>query len=219
MMKNICRIFSLLLLGVFLAFALPFPVAEAARVVYQIRVEDALGWNVFSKMLGNIQQSGISFWNFNFPPKVVFQVRVAQPEKDVKEETAAGAQVLTPEEKQMLDLVNRERQRAGLRPLVVDPKLVQLARLKSKDMIAKGYFSHYSPTYGSPFEMMDSFGVSYRYAGENLAGAPTVEIAHRSLMNSPGHRANILNPNFQRIGIGIISGGPYGKMFTQLFAG
>lgn len=218
-MKNICRIFSLLLLGVFLAFALPFPVAEAARVVYQIRVEDALGWNVFSKMLGNIQQSGISFWNFNFPPKVVFQVRVAQPEKDVKEETAAGAQVLTPEEKQMLDLVNRERQRAGLRPLVVDPKLVQLARLKSKDMIAKGYFSHYSPTYGSPFEMMDSFGVSYRYAGENLAGAPTVEIAHRSLMNSPGHRANILNPNFQRIGIGIISGGPYGKMFTQLFAG
>jgi len=67
--------------------------------------------------------------------------------------------------------------------------------------------------------MMKAAGVSYRYAGENLAGAPTVEMAHNSLMNSPGHRANILNANFTKIGIGVVSGGPYGKMFVQMFTG
>jgi uncharacterized protein YkwD len=64
---------------------------------------------------------------------------------------------------------------------------------------------------------MKSYGISYKYAGENIAGAPTVEKAHSSLMNSPGHRRNILNPNYTHVGIGIIDGGPYGKMFTQLF--
>lgn len=95
--------------------------------------------------------------------------------------------------------------------------LVELARLKSKDLIAQNYFAHQSPTYGSPFEMMQKAGITYYYAGENLAGAPTVARAHTSLMNSPGHRANILNPNFTHLGIGIIDGGPYGKMHTQMF--
>ncbi|HAA89759.1 MAG: Uncharacterized protein XD63_1397 [Thermoanaerobacterales bacterium 50_218] len=236
MRRSTRRIFSLLLLGVFLALVLPFPAAAATRVVYQISVNDFSGLKAFSKLLGSFQQSEDWFWNFSSAPKLFLKIRIQQPQEDFKyeeqpaqeagdavptqeKETTPGLHVLTLEEKQMLDLVNRERLRAGLQPLVVDPKLVQLARLKSKDMVEKGYFGHYSPTYGSPFAMMDSFGVSYRYAGENLAGAPTVEIAHRSLMNSPGHRANILNPNFQRIGIGIITGGPYGKMFTQMFAG
>lgn len=119
----------------------------------------------------------------------------------------------------MLDLVNQERQKAGLKPLVADSRLVHLARLKSRDMVDKGYFSHNSPTYGSPFDMMKNAGVQYRYAGENIAGANTVARAHAALMNSSGHRANILNPNFTRIGIGVVSGGPYGKMFTQMFIG
>ena len=91
--------------------------------------------------------------------------------------------------------------------------------MKSKDMIEKGYFAHQSPTYGSPFEMMQKAGITFGYAGENLAGAPVVSRAHTSLMNSPGHRANILSSNFTHLGIGIIDGGPYGKMFTQLFIG
>lgn len=119
----------------------------------------------------------------------------------------------------MVDLVNAERSRAGLPALQVDPVLVGLARLKSEDMVAKGYFGHISPTYGSPFAMMDQAGVRYRYAGENLAGAPTVDVAHRALMNSPGHRANILNPHFTHVGIGIARGGPYGYMYTQMFTG
>lgn len=126
---------------------------------------------------------------------------------------------LTQDEALMLQLVNKERLQAGLQPLSVDSRLVELARKKSKDMVDVGYFAHYSPTYGSPFDMMRAAGVNYRTAGENIAGAPTVETAHRALMNSPGHRANILNPAFTHIGIGIVDGGPYGKMFTQMFIG
>ena len=126
---------------------------------------------------------------------------------------------LTAEEKQMLDLVNAARQQAGLQPLAADPELVKLARLKSRDMIENNYFSHDSPVYGSPFDMMKQFGISYRSAGENIACNQSVQAAHEALMNSPGHRANILNASFTHIGIGIVDGGPCGKMFTQMFIG
>jgi len=107
----------------------------------------------------------------------------------------------------------------GLSQLSPNLKATEVARLKARDMIAKNYFSHTSPTYGSPFDMMKQFGISYRYAGENLAGAPSTDIAHTNLMNSPGHRANILNSNYREVGIGIVNGGPYGKMFVQMFIG
>lgn len=126
---------------------------------------------------------------------------------------------LTPEEAQMLNLLNQERARNGLSPLAVDPTLTRLARLKSQDMIDKGYFGHNSPTYGSPFDMMRATGVTYSTAGENLAGASTVDKAFTALLMSPGHRANMLNPRFTRVGIGIMRGGPYGLMITQLFTG
>lgn len=126
---------------------------------------------------------------------------------------------LTQAEQQMLNLVNQERTSRGLRALQADLEVTRLARLKSQDMINLGYFAHQSPTYGSPFDMMRSAGVTYRTAGENLAGAASVERAHNALMNSPGHRANILNPNYTHIGIGAISGGRYGMMFTQMFVG
>lgn len=139
-----------------------------------------------------------------------------EPKEEVKEEPS---QALTPDEAKMLELVNQERAKAGLPALKVDMKLTELARKKSQDMVDNNYFSHTSPTYGSPFDMMKAAGVSYRYAGENLAGAAQVESAHRNLMNSPGHRANILNSNFDHIGIGIIEGSPYGKIYTQMFIG
>lgn len=119
----------------------------------------------------------------------------------------------------MINLVNQERVSRGLAPLKVDMQLVETARLKSKDMVDNGYFAHQSPNLGSPFDMMRRAGVGYRYAGENLAGAPEVETAHRNLMNSPGHRANILSPNYTHIGIGIVDGSQYGQIFTQHFIG
>ncbi|WP_027417141.1 CAP domain-containing protein [Aneurinibacillus terranovensis] len=126
---------------------------------------------------------------------------------------------LTQDEQQMLNLVNQERQKQGLAPLKINMQLEKMARVKAKDMIDNNYFSHQSPTYGSPFDMMKRFGVSYRTAGENIAGNSSVQAAHQALMNSAGHRANILNGSFTQVGIGIVNGGPYGKMFVQDFVG
>jgi uncharacterized YkwD family protein len=119
----------------------------------------------------------------------------------------------------MINLVNAQRANYGLAPLKVNPDLTRVARIKAQDMLENNYFSHTSPTYGSPFNMLRQFNISYRIAAENLAGAPTVDMAHESLMNSPGHRANILNPDLTDIGIGVVSGGIYGKIFVQLFTG
>jgi uncharacterized YkwD family protein len=119
----------------------------------------------------------------------------------------------------MLNLVNEERKAAGLQPLKLNLELTEVARLKSQDMIDNNYFAHDSPTYGSPFEMMRQFGISYRTAGENLAMHPSVHSAHQGLMNSPGHRANILNPSFTEIGIGIRRKGNGQYYITQMFIG
>lgn len=122
-------------------------------------------------------------------------------------------------EQRLLELVNAERQAAGVAPLIADPAITRVARLKSEDMVRLGYFAHQSPTYGSPFEMMRQFGIDYRLAGENLAHASSIESAHRALMQSPGHRANILNPRFTHVGIGIASGSSLGLKITQMFVG
>jgi len=126
---------------------------------------------------------------------------------------------LTVEEQQLVYLINQERTKANVQTLTVDNKLVNIARMKSQDMIDNNYFSHQSPTYGSPFDMMKAQGVSYRYAGENIAGNQSVQSAHTALMNSSGHRANILNPNYKYVGVGVVDGGPYGVMVTEEFTG
>ncbi|GAW91632.1 CAP domain-containing protein [Calderihabitans maritimus] len=140
------------------------------------------------------------------------------PQPKVKPQEVKSVR-LTAEEKQMIDLINQERTARGLAPLQVDLDLVRTARMKSADMVENSYFGHNSPRYGSPFDLMRREGISFRYAGENLAGAPSVEKAHQALMGSEGHRRNILNPRFTHIGVGIAEGGPYGKMFTQHFVG
>lgn len=120
-------------------------------------------------------------------------------------------------EKQMLDLVNQERQAAGLNPLAADPELMQVARQHSTDMFARGYFAHDTPEGLTPFDRMNKAGVRFLTAGENLALAPTLPLAHTGLMNSPGHRANILRPQFGRVGIGVMDGGMRGLMVSQEF--
>ena len=120
-------------------------------------------------------------------------------------------------EARMLELVNGERIAAGLRPLAPDPELAQAAREHSVDMFARGYFAHATPEGRDPFERMREANVRFVTAGENLALAPTLQIAHTGLMNSPGHRANILQRDFGRVGIGIMDGGIHGLMVTQDF--
>jgi len=138
------------------------------------------------------------------------------PVQPAPSQSVAG---LTADEQQMLNSVNGERSRNGLAPLQADLQLTRLARMKSQDMISRNYFSHQSPTYGSPFDLLATNGVSYKTAGENIAGNGSVSGAHTSLMNSSGHRANILKSAYTHVGIGIVRGGNYGMMFTQLFIG
>ncbi len=130
---------------------------------------------------------------------------------------APAAAGLSAQEQQMLNLVNQARQANGLSPLRAHTELTRLARVKSQDMINGNYFSHQSPTHGSPFDMIRNAGIGFQTAGENIAGNQSVDGAHTSLMNSPGHRANILSNEYNYIGIGIVSGGAYGNMFTQMF--
>ncbi|HWY79218.1 MAG TPA: CvpA family protein [Candidatus Sulfotelmatobacter sp.] len=120
-------------------------------------------------------------------------------------------------EQEMYRIVNSDRVKAGLTSLAFDDRLRDLARTHSNDMFKRGYFSHYTPEGLSPFDRMGQASIIYQYAGENLALAPTTMLAMQGLMNSPGHRANILNPNFHTVGIGVIDGGIYGKMYTQEF--
>jgi uncharacterized protein YkwD len=120
-------------------------------------------------------------------------------------------------EQRMLDLVNGERTQVGLRPLIADQRLRDVARAHSLEMFQQDYFSHASPTAGSPFDRMHAASITFAVAGENLAYAPNVDLAHQGLMNSPGHRANILRAEFGRVGIGVIRSQLQGEMFTQDF--
>ena len=122
---------------------------------------------------------------------------------------------VTSYEQQVADLVNAERAKAGLPALKLNWELSRVARIKSQDMHDKKYFAHQSPTYGSPFDMMKKFGISYRTAGENIAqGYATPQSVMTGWMNSPGHRANILNSSFTQIGVGYFKDGNY---WTQMF--
>ncbi len=120
-------------------------------------------------------------------------------------------------ETEVIRLVNVERGKQGLKPLLEDWELSRVARYKSEDMQKNKYFAHNSPVYGSPFQMMKSFGIRYRSAGENIAmGQATPAAVVNAWMNSAGHRANILSTSFTHIGVGYVANGRY---WTQMFIG
>lgn len=121
-------------------------------------------------------------------------------------------------EQEMFHLINKERAKNGIQLVSFDDGLRQVARVHSEDMFVNGYFSHQSLNGRSPFDRMEDAGINFVYAGENLALAPTTQLAMQGLMNSPGHRANILNPHFNKVGVGVIDGGIYGKMYSQEFS-
>ena len=120
-------------------------------------------------------------------------------------------------EQEVIRLTNVERAKYGLKPLTEDWELSRVARYKSQDMHDRRYFDHTSPTYGTPFQMMKAFGLSYRSAGENIAmGYRTPQAVVTGWMNSSGHRANILNSSYTKIGVGYVADGNY---WTQQFIG
>ncbi|RNB88817.1 hypothetical protein EDM59_06850 [Brevibacillus nitrificans] len=129
-------------------------------------------------------------------------VPAPQPAKPAKKQVDASAVM-----KQVADLVNQERAKAGLKPVELDASLNKVAQAKAADMSSNNYFDHTSPTYGSPFDMMKQFGVSYMTAGENIAmGQQTADEVMNQWMNSEGHRQNIMNPAFTKIGVGFVNG-------------
>lgn len=133
--------------------------------------------------------------------------------------TSTTSTKMTNDEKEVFDLINKQRTQNGLSPLKENSELQRVARIKAQDMVNNNYFSHTSPTYGSPFDMMKSFKISYNTAGENIAGNSSNSSAVTAWMNSPGHRANILNGSFNQTGIGVVTGSKYGKIYVQMFIG
>lgn len=164
--------------------------------------------NPVKQVFGGITQDSLTF--LTIKPKTNEKVNLGFQTSEFKIDEA--------DESSMISLVNKERTSRGLNALIFDSRLRDVARYHSQDMFERGYFSHYSPEGESVANRAEKFGVEYQVIGENLAFAPSLDLAHNGLMNSEGHRANILSPDFNKIGIGVMDGGVYGKMFTQVFS-
>lgn len=123
------------------------------------------------------------------------------------------------DEKEVFDLINKQRTNNGLQALKIDNEVQKVARIKAQDMVDNNYFAHESPTYGTPFQMLKSFKISYKTVGENIAANSSNSGAVNAWMNSSGHKANILNSSYNYTGIGVVSSKKYGKMYVQMFIG
>lgn len=197
-----------------------------SAIVLALPIRDRITEKARSSQLG-VQLAMQSEWaNRKLAPVFDQAIRrtinslTVQPGSDEKINLTFKIDDATPKpnyETEMLQMINAERQKRGLKPLVADPEMLPVARAHSQDMFAKGYFAHDDLNGKDPFDRMRAANIHFATAGENLALAQTVEIAHVNLMNSPGHRANILNPSFGRVGIGILDGGFYGLMISQEF--
>ena len=198
------RILCLLLC---IALALSLIVFTASAATYHTVVKGDTMWRIATRYevgLSEIKSANPDIKN----PDLIYPGQVLTvPTVDTKVDSF---------EREVVRLVNAERRKNGLSELKYNWQLSRVARYKSEDMRDKGYFSHTSPTYGTPYQMMRSFGISYRTAGENIAkGETSPEAVVKGWMNSSGHRANILNPSFTEIGVGFASG----NYWTQMFIG
>lgn len=126
---------------------------------------------------------------------------------------------LSEEETRTLDLINEYRKQNGLKELKPFSEIQYVAKIKAEDLVNNEYFSHNSPILGTPFQMLKNNGVTYKIAGENLAGSTTPEKAVEAWINSPSHRDNILEDRFEYTGIYVIESPVYGRIFVQLFIG
>jgi len=181
--------------------------AASASTVYTVKSGDTM-WKIASKYQVGVSELISSNPSIKNPNSIYPGQKITIPTLDA---TKAF-------EQKVVDLTNQERAKQGLKPLTANWELSRVARYKSEDMRDKNYFDHTSPTYGSPFDMMKKFGISYKTAGENIAaGQQTPEEVVKAWMNSPGHRANILNSTYTQIGVGYAKGGSYGVYWTQQF--
>lgn len=146
------------------------------------------------------------------------EIEVLEPELEEAEQTTA-LKGISEEEQLLLNLINKEREEAGVEPLKIDMQLMEVTRLKAEEMVEKNYFSHQSPAHGSPFDMMRKHHIDFKSAGENIAGNKTIEGAVNAWMKSEGHKKNILNEKFSSTGMGIIDSPVYGKVIVQHFIG
>jgi uncharacterized YkwD family protein/spore coat assembly protein SafA len=188
-----------------LSLSLLFPAVAHGAGTYTVVKGDTL-WKIASKKQVGVSELIQANPSLSNPNIIYIGQKITIP---TNIEASVEAEVVT--------LVNQERAKAGLPALKSDWELARVAKFKSQDMKSNGYFNHNSPTYGSPFTMMKSFGINYRSAGENIAkGQTSAQAVMNAWMNSSGHRANILNKNFTHIGVGYVKDGNY---WTQMFIG
>ena len=198
--KKICT-------ALFLLFLLSGKNIFAKTDKYTVQFGDTL-WKIAQKYQVGISEIISANDQFKNPNMIYPGDKVTIPLPDEKIKSI---------EQTILNLVNQERRKNNIPELKLDWEISRVARYKSQDMCEKNYFNHNSPTYGSPFDMLKKFNISYQTAGENIAkGQKTAQAVMNSWMNSQGHRANILNKNFTKLGIGF-----YEKnnsiYWTQLF--
>ncbi|MCH7541351.1 CvpA family protein [Patescibacteria group bacterium] len=207
---------GLFLVSLFLLLPLILPVKETVREPIS---KSFWGENVLSKFLQF--QPQIESYLSRLPYRNLAYLITPEPlskesvELDVPKEIKLAPDVVA--EKKMFDLVNKERVALGLTSFSWSDDLIEVGRKHCLDMFGRGYFSHYTPDGKSPFDRMDTAGIIYQAAGENLAYAPNVDVAHQGLMESTGHKANILREEFGTLGVGVIDGQIHGKMFCQEF--
>ncbi|AKA61530.1 secreted LysM/SCP-PR1 domain protein [Bacillus phage Stahl] len=188
-----------------LAAALLIPTTSLAATTYTVQPNDTM-WKIAVKNKVGVQELINANSSLKNPNLIYVGQKLTIPTQD------------SSYEQQVIKLVNAERAKAGLKPLKENWELSRVAEFKSKDMRDNNYFDHNSKTYGSPFTMIKNFGISYKTAGENIAaGQKTPEEVMKSWMNSPGHKANILNAGYTQIGVGYVTGGSYGSYWTQQF--
>lgn len=207
---------SIVLLSFFLSLVISLPFSPAlkalvsnSKIASYLTVQSLGVEKTVNKILGGAVSEALNFLTIEPRSDETVNLRF-KLEKD--------AFNVDPEsEQKMFSYINGERTKKGFKSLDSDRKLTELARNHAKDMFQRGYFSHVTPDGLSPFDRMANAGISFNVAGENLALAPNVDLAHKGLMESKGHRENILSSDFGRVGIGVIDGGVYGKMFVQEF--
>jgi len=197
----------LFIVGLFFVFMMPNATQAQQSDTYTVKSGDTL-WKISKKYQIGLSEIINANKQFTNPDLIYPGDQVTIPLKpDIKSI-----------EQQVIELTNQERAKQGLPALKADWQLSRVARYKSADMRDKGYFSHDSPTYGSPFQMMKSFNVQYTKAAENIAaGQTSAKAVVDAWMNSSGHRKNILDRELTYIGVGYAKGGSYGHYWTQMF--
>lgn len=198
---------TLLICFMFLLSLFCIPNISFAKQIYTVQPGDSL-WKIAVRYQVGLSEIISANPQFKNPALIYPGQKVTIPNYDAIKNV----------ENQVITLTNQERAKNGLKPLTANWELSRVARYKAMDMRDKNYFSHTSPTYGSPFTMMKNFGIAYRAAGENIAaGQTTPQEVVNAWMNSPGHRANILSTTYTQIGVGYASGGSERYYWVQMF--